>query len=218
MKKADRKHRLDDANIKLGQELQAIKSGLDIYRVIGLNAKSINSGFWWVFFGFVQNQSLAAVALGLAKVFEREREGDHQLSSLRGVYRLAKQVEIQNIAAARAFVGKYGISASENWIKDVDRVFSAQRLRIRSHMQIIDHVRNSRLAHIEQDAPVSTLPSIAAFEELLAFAVEFHSFVNEAFLSVHSHPILDDRSMESNLLGVLKKVGVSDPVSEFQDI
>ncbi len=85
-------------------------------------------------------------------------------------------------------------------------------------MQIIDRVRNTLLAHIEQDASVSTLPSIAAFEELLAFAVEFHSFVNEAFLSVHSHPILDDRQIESSLLGLLKKTGVSDPVSQFQDI
>lgn len=214
MKIDDSKRRLDDANIQLGKELWVIQSSLAIYRVIGLNAKSINFGR--VFFGFVQNQSLAAVALGLGKVFEKEAA--YELCSVSGVYQLAKQAQIQDIAAARAFVGKYGVSASEAWIKDVDQVFSAQRPRIRRHMQIIDRVRNTRLAHIEQDAPVSILPSIAAFEELLAFAFEFHSFVNEAFLSVHSHPILDDRQIETSLLGLLKKIGVSDPVSQFKEI
>ncbi|MGH8646545.1 MAG: hypothetical protein ACREX4_19625 [Gammaproteobacteria bacterium] len=216
MKAPDSKRRLDEANIQLGKELWAIQSSLAIYRVIGLNAESIKSGSGKAFFGFVQNQSLGAVALGLGKVFEKEAA--YELCSLSGVYRLAKQVQIQDIAAARTFVGKYGVRASEDWIKDVDQVFSAQRPRIRRHMQIIDRVRNTRLAHIEQDAPVSTLPSIAAFEELLAFAFEFHSFVNEAFLSVHSHPILDDRQIESSLLSLLKKTGVSDPVSQFKNI
>lgn len=216
MKAPDSKRRLDEANIQLGKELWAIQSSLAIYRIIGLNAESINSSPGKALFGFVQNQSLAAVALGLGKVFEKEAA--YELCSLSGVYRLAKQVQIQDIAAARTFVGKYGVSASEDWIKDVDQVFSTQRPRIRRHMQIIDRVRNTRLAHIEQDAPVSLLPSIAAFEELLAFAVEFHSFVNEAFLSVHSHPILDDRQIESSLLGLLKKLGVSDPFSQFEEI
>jgi len=117
------------------------------------------------------------VALGLAKVFEREDA--HELCSVSGVYRLAKHEQIQDIAAARAFVGKYGITVSEDWTRDVDQVFSAQRSWIRSHMQVIDRVRNTRLAHIQQDAPMSSLPSIAAFEELLAFAFELHAFVVE---------------------------------------
>ena len=67
-------------------------------------------------------------------------------------------------------------------------------------------------------ASEGTLPSLAAFEELLAFAFDFHSFVNEAFLSVHSHPTLDDRQVESSLLHVLKMIGVTDPRSQFADI
>src|SRR6266849_2141585 len=104
-----RRDRLDEANIQLGKELWAIKSSLAIYSLIGLNAKAINSGR--AFLAFVQNQSLAAVALGLAKVFEREDA--HELCSVSGVYRLAKHEQIQDLAAVRAFVGKYGITASE---------------------------------------------------------------------------------------------------------
>jgi hypothetical protein len=62
-----------------------------------------------------------------------------------------------------------------------------------------------------------TLPSIAAFEELLAFAFDFHSFVNEAFLSVHPHPTLNDKQVESGLLYVLKMIGVTNPRAQFSD-
>jgi len=210
----DNKGRLDEANIQLGKELWTIHSSLAVYRVIGLNAKAIHSAK--AFLGFVQNESLATVALGLGKVFERE--GGYELCSVGGVYRLAKGVQIQDDAVARIFVRKYGVRTSADWIHDVDEVFFRQRPLVRSHMHVIDRVRNTRLAHAQRDAPAPILPSIAAFEELLAFAFDFHSFVNEAFLSVHPHPILDDRQVESSLLSLFTSIGVTDPISQFKDI
>jgi hypothetical protein len=47
------KERLDKANIQLGKELWAIKSSLDIYTLIGLNAQTINSGGPFLPFGLV---------------------------------------------------------------------------------------------------------------------------------------------------------------------
>jgi hypothetical protein len=44
---------LDKANIQLGKELWAIKSSLDIYTLIGLNAQTINSGGPFLPFGLV---------------------------------------------------------------------------------------------------------------------------------------------------------------------
>jgi len=137
------------------------------------------------------------------------------LCSIRGVYDLAKQVQIRDIEQARAFVSKYGIGPSGDWIQDVEQVLSKQRPRIQRHLQRINRVRNTRLAHIQQGAPSGNLPSIAAFEDLLGFACDFHSFVNEAFLSTHSHPILTDRQVEGSLLRLLEKIGVSNPVSDF---
>ena len=99
----------------------------------------------------------------------------------------------------------------------MDQVFSKQRPRIQSHLQKINRVRNTRLAHIQQNAPSGVLPSITLFEDLLGFAFDFHSFVNEAFLSTHSHPILDERKTESSLLSLFKKIGVNNPASEFED-
>jgi hypothetical protein len=99
----------------------------------------------------------------------------------------------------------------------VEQVFSKQRPRIQRHLQRINRVRNTRLAHIQQSAPSGSLPSIAAFEDVLGFACDFHSFVNEAFLGTHSHPILIDRQVESSLLGLLEEIGVTNPVSDFAD-
>ena len=210
------KQRLDATNIQLGKELWLIHSSLAIYRVIGLNAKAMPAGD--SFFGFVQNQSLSAVALGLGKVFEREQRDGYELCSVGGVFRLAKAVPIQNRSAAAEFVRRYGVNPSADWISDVDEVFSSQRPRIAAHMQAIDSVKNTLLAHIQQKAPESNLPSIAAFEELLSFAFGVHSFINEAFLNVHSHPTLTDRQVETGLLRTLKAIGVTGPRSEFSDI
>jgi hypothetical protein len=160
------------------------------------------------------------VALGLAKVFEREKEGtSYELCSVSGVYRLARNEQLQDMAAAQAFVSQYGITASEDWLRDVDQVFADQKPRIRLHMRVINRARNTWLAHLQQNAPTGgLLPSIAAFEELLAFAFEFHAFVNAAFLDVMAHPILHDRQIASSLLNLLKKIGVSEPRVEFEDI
>jgi len=108
-------------------------------------------------------------------------------------------------------------AGSGDWIHDVEQVFSKQRPRIQRHLQRIIKVRNTRLAHTQQNAPSGRLPSIAGFEDLLGFAFDFHSFVNEAFLGTHSHPIVTDRQVESSLLSLLKRAGVSNPVSDFQD-
>ena len=85
-------------------------------------------------------------------------------------------------------------------------------------MRVIDRVRNTRLAHSQQNAPTRNLPSIAAFEELLAFAFAFYACVDEAFFNTQAHPILDDRQIAGSLLSLLRKAGVSGLVSKFEDI
>jgi hypothetical protein len=215
MSTTDSQRRLDAANVRLSQELWLIHSSLAVYRVIGLNAGAIKKA--GAFFGFVQNQSLGAVALGFGKVFEREREGRFELCSVSGVLRLAKAVQIENPRAAVAFSKKYETIPSSDWVHDVDQVFARQRPAIHSLMQAIDRVRDTRLAHLQQRAPEpASLPSIAAFEHLLAFAFDFHSFINEAFLNTHSHPTPNDKQVESSLLRVLEMAGVTDPRSQYE--
>ena len=97
------KARLMQAVDTLAQELLLIKSSLDTYRLIGLNASNVESGK--LVLGHLQRLSLSSVALGLAKVYEREKENGYELCSVSGVFRLAKSVPVENIAAVRAFSG-----------------------------------------------------------------------------------------------------------------
>jgi hypothetical protein len=142
------RRRLEETDLQLGKELWLIHSSLAVYRVIGLNPRAIPRGDG--FFGLVQNQSLSAVAMGLGKVFERERPNGYELCSVGGVFRLAKAMQIQDSSAAAEFVKRYGVIPSADWIRDVDQVFLGQRSWILSHMRVIDRVRNARLAHVEK--------------------------------------------------------------------
>jgi hypothetical protein len=203
--------RLDRANIDLAKELMAVKSSLTIYSIIGLNASKIDSSK--AFFGHLQRLALQDIALGLGKVFERERR--FHLSSLRGVLRLAQDVPIENLSASSTYVRAYGVASTESWATDVEEVFLAQRPLIKTYMARLTHARHTRIAHLQQDAPIRDLPSIAAFEHLLTFAVRFQSFINEAFLNTHSHPILQDGTMRASLTHLLQRTGIADVVSDF---
>jgi len=169
--------RLDRANIELGKELLSVKFSLDTYRIIGLNASRIDQA--QAFFGHVQRLSHLYVALGLAKIYEREKS--HELCSVSGIYRLARDTNIKNRSAAATFARAYRIEPSAEWAKDIDQIFARQRPIVAKHLKIVD----------------ADLPSIAAFEELLTFAVAFHAFVNDGFLDTSSHPILNDARMSA---------------------
>ena len=92
----------------LAGELLFIKSSLDTYSVIGLNCSKVVSGT--LTFGHLQRLSLLNVALGLTKVFEREKEGGRELCSVSGILRVAKSTAIEEIAAVHAFAAKYGVT------------------------------------------------------------------------------------------------------------
>ena len=206
--------RLDRANIELGKELLSVKFSLDTYRIIGLNASRIGKS--QAFFGHVQRLNHFYVALGLAKIYEREEQ--HELCSVSGVYRLAKNAKVDNPLAAATFARAYGAEPSHDWVKDIDHVFARQRPVIAKHLKVVNAVRNTRIAHLQQDPPTRDLPSIAAFEELLAFAGAFHAFVNATFLQTNSHPILNDGTMSASVTTLLRSMGVSDVAQDFDDI
>jgi hypothetical protein len=209
----DPKAALDRANVELAKELFAIKASLDVYALVGLNADRIQSGK--TFFGHIQHVSLLHVALGLAKVFERPKE--HHLCSISGIYCLALLVPLDDPSALRAFVSVYGVEPTAEWAVDLAAVFRSQRPMLRKHLRKVYRARNTRIAHLQQDAPRRDLPSIAAMEELLALAVAFHDVINDAFLATGSHPILRDRKIADSLTRLLGATGLQDVVRDFPD-
>jgi hypothetical protein len=210
------KARLYQATDTLGQELLFIKSSLASYCVIGLNASKLESGK--LIFGHLQRLCLLNVALGLAKVFEKEKEGGYELCSVSGVLRLAKGTPIEEITALHTFATKYGVKPQDSWSGEIDEVFAKQRSTIARHMRLVTKARDTRIAHLQQAAPLDDLPSIWAFEQLLNFAVGFHAFVNRGFLQTNAHPILTDVRVADSLCAVLKLAGVDDVVTDFPDL
>ena len=165
--------------------------------------------------------ALRILTIGFDKVFERENEEDgkseSELCSIRGIFREAKLVPIRRPDACQRFVTKYGLKTSTDWIKDVETTLSQQRPKVAASMAKIAAVRNTRLAHLSQTPSKNDLPPIAAFEDLLSFAFDFHSFVTDAFLNSHSHDVLNDTQVKSSLKGVLEKIGVPSVVWHFTD-
>jgi hypothetical protein len=128
------KGRLFQATDTLAEELLFIKSSLASYCVIGLNASKIESGK--LIFGHLQRLCLLSVALGLAKVFEREKERGNELCSVSGVLRLAKMIPIEDITALHTFAATYGVEPQDSWVSEIDEVFAKQRSTIARHAEL----------------------------------------------------------------------------------
>ena len=211
----DKQRHLDRANLELSEEITLIYRNLAVYQIIGRNWQAIKAiPTVTSFFATIQNQSLETMVLGLSKVFERS--DNFQLCSIAGVYQLATQVEMVDKGAAHAFVETYGVHVSAEWTHDVEQVFSRQRPWVKQGLRGIRTLRNTRLAHLQQDAPeVMDLPNIAEVEALLTYASNFHVFITSAFCGVVPRLSLDDPELKSSLLSVLRCVGVPEPVSTF---
>jgi hypothetical protein len=206
---------LDLANLELGKELYLVKCSLDVYKIIGLNGAKIRDGR--SFFGHVQGLGLRNVALGLAKVYEHEK-GGYELCSVSGIYRLAKEVAIRDREAAATFSREYGVEPSADWVHDLDEVFAKQRPILGQHLSAVYQARDTRIAHLQQPdspSPLVFLPSVRAFEELIAFGVAFHTFVNYGFFQIDSWAIPQDRSVVTALSTVLERLGVADVARDY---
>lgn len=211
-----RSESLDNANIRLYQELALIKASLDIYKLIGLNASLINANpKIKSYFGTVSNQSLSTIVLGLEKIFERESTDDMRLCSVRGILRLAKESGHPNVSS-NSFATKYGVNPTANWVDDIDSVLAKQRPVFRKHLAATSKYRNERLAHSAQVVSDNyQLPSITAFEQLLEFVDDFRTFINSEFLGVASGAILDYNVTCVSFLNLLRELGIREPISDF---
>jgi hypothetical protein len=206
---------LDEANIELGKSLWAIRSAVTVYSVIALNASRIKKGK--IFFGFVQGQQVDLIAVGFSKVFEQEKE--YRLNSIPSIFRFIEDNTINptNPHAVSDYLAQWKIAKGESWIHDLQTFLKNQYQKNKQEILRIKEVRDTQIAHTQAGVPKNDLPSIAVFEELLDLACGFHDFVNSAFLSTHSHPILTDTQVQTSLVNLLHEIGLSDVTTEFQD-
>lgn len=207
--------KLDEANIELSKSLWVMRSCITVYSIIGLNASKIQKGDG--FFGFVQKQQIDLIAVGFSRVFEQEK--GFRLNSIPSIFRFIEENKIDptNPQAVSNYLAQWQIEKGESWIVDLERLLKNQYQKHKQEILRIKEARDTQIAHSQAGVPKKDLPSVAVFEELLGLACGFHEFVNAAFVNTHSHPISTDTQVQTSLVNLLREIGVSDVITEFQD-
>ena len=208
---------LEKANKLLAGELVKIKASLDIFKIIGLNSAIINSSViaGKEFLAFAQTFSFDAILFRLHNVFEQQG-GKYQRCSIHGVFSLAKKHPVRYSIYENDFVSKYGNTPSGDWKHDVRGVVSRQIKIMEKTLEQINNLRNQRLGHLEL-VDIGKLYHIHydALEKLLNFASDFCLFIHGNLLGLILPPVSEHSACENSLVGLLKYIGVSNPVRHF---
>ena len=205
---------LDRATTDLGEELQFVKSSLDLYELIAANIRSITVGR--EFFLHTQRQSHVLIAIGLVKLYERKDEKN--LFSISGVCGLLNPTWLCAGHAHQKLSSKYGVEQSACWHADLLKIRKVIARKYGKEIGRLKRIRNSRLAHLENVDIDPWLPSIHVFEQLLIFGIDIHSFIKEGFLNTVPAPIARDSRAKGSITAVLKKLGITDIVKNVPNI
>jgi HEPN superfamily AbiU2-like protein len=206
---------LDDANIELSKTLMKIHDSLGVYSLICLNASMIKEGR--IFFGVVQQQQVELIAIGFAKVFEREKA--YRLNSIPSILLFIEQNDIvpTDPHAVSSYLGQWKKEKGGRWINDLRTMLDTQYSKYRRDIGSINEARNTHIAHSQAGSPSKDLPSVAVFQDLLGLAFGFHDFINSAFINTHSHRILTDTGVQTSLANVLRAIGVSEVATAWPE-
>jgi len=221
-------NRLDDKLIELEKALYLLKSTLDVYRLISLNAPAIeraNAGS--AFFGHVQHLSLEFYVLGICKVFEQAtKHRKHELHSLCAVLDEAATCTLMSEGPLRDFVAKYATThkspatAGASTPEEVRRVYRGFVRQHAKEYERLQRVRDKVIAHseyLETTKRPQSLPSYDFMEKLLFFAVDLHSAIFTAYLSVHPHPIKSEGRVAGSACSALRRLGIDTVKTKFDD-
>ncbi|GEM_PF-1890548 len=195
---------LYDAHVLFIKELYTVRASLDIFKIVGLNTNSIK-GPGAEFLRFSSLLSQKAIVLGIESLFERTNDGSG-LCSVRGLLSLARFVPLKDTEAPKAFVSKYGITPTTNWLADIEKVLEKQRPVVAACTRLTSKIRNQRMAHLAQlhpDAKPHMLPGVDACEQVIQFAYDFYLFIATGFL--HSAGADLTKRVGTSLFSLLKK-------------
>jgi hypothetical protein len=219
-------NKLDEKLIELSKTLFEIKSNLDLYKIISLNAPEINEmGRGKIFFGKVQRMSLDSYILGICKVFEEKKK--HEINSLPSILKTAKCCKPKNeqplidfINKHRDFLGQRKEDCGNPSITDIEKIYKEFYQKYLIKDDRLKKVRDKIITHseyIEDIARPKDIQSYDLMEKFLFFSIDMQSAINRAYLGVHSHPIKNDERVFSSTRAVLEKFGVSNVKTKLDD-
>jgi hypothetical protein len=186
------------------KELSIVHQSFCIYRIVGVNKGGIK-GPGTKFLRFSGMLGQKAFVTGIESLFERTNNGVG-LCSVRGLLSLAKDVPLRNAWAHTRFVEKYGVQASDDWMKDAQAVLKKAEPIAKACLSLTSKIRNTRVAHLEQpgpDADPALLPGLDASERIIELAYDFYLFIACGFL----HSMGAERNDEAgqSLMELLKQ-------------
>jgi hypothetical protein len=217
---------LDEKLIGLSKTLFDIKSNLDLYKTISLNATEITAiGRGKIFFAHVQRMSLNSYILGICKVFEEEKK-KYEINSLPSILKTAKDCKPPNEQPLMDFINEHkdllgqGKEVCGNPpIADIEKIYKEFYQKYLPKDNKLETVRNKIIAHseyMEEGTRPKDIQSYDLLEKFLFFAIDMYSAVNRAYISV-PHPLKKDRSVVASMCGVLEKLGVNNIKTKFED-
>ncbi|MBN2269772.1 MAG: hypothetical protein JXN61_04105 [Sedimentisphaerales bacterium] len=221
-------NRLDAKLIELEKSLYLLKSTLDLYKLISLNALAMRRAKAGpVFFGHLQYLSLESYVLGICKVFEQPTtRRKHELHSLCAVVGEAESYPLMSERPLKEFVAKYASthqshgnepSCALEEVRHIYRAFVRQHAKEYARLQ---GMRDKAIAHpeyLETAKRPRSLPSYDFMEKLLFFAIDLHSAISLAYLNVLAHPIRKEGKVAGSLCSTLRKLGIDTVKTKYDD-
>lgn len=204
---------IDFKNIGLAKLLYELRQHLDVYCLIGVNAKALNAlRIGQSFFGHLQQTEVQAIGLTICKIYEDEKQ--FPLNSVPGVCRfLVQDAPAGDETMVRAFVAKYKGPSGHS--ADIAVKLTAERFleERRADLNRFKEFRDKKVAHSEYKIEIPSLPSYAAMEDFFEFGADFYTLVAEAFLGIGAAEM--HRHVKVGFEHVLRKLGLSDVRTEM---
>jgi len=220
MERMARTH-LDRKNIALGILIYRLRQGIDVYRIISINAgaakrlgaQKVSSAF----FSYVQLLSLESIALSICKIFDYENpKKPYRVNSIDGIMvRVAKHkftaVQFKQVERfGRAHRNATACADPIEFLRDTVAIFRKQHAVA---LKLLRDFRNQQAAHSQLGAKFKNLPSIDEFELIFDFANDFYRLISDGILNVG--PASFAPHAGTGLLNTFKNLGLADARFDF---
>ena len=179
--------KLDGKNIELSKILFEMKQNLDIYKAIGLNAKSINlKGSGKTFFGIAQRNALRLYIVDVCKIFEERK--NNKLNSLPEIIDFIKnnQIELIDFKPICKFVQSNDKSTTreDDYLEILSEILGEFKEKNKNIFKFYKTLRDKKLVHAEDISRLqkNSSPTFCEMERLLLFGVAFYSMIHKAFI------------------------------------
>lgn len=211
--------KLDDKNFELGKILWELKESLDLDKIIGLNATSLNlSGVGKHFFAYLQYLTQRSCAICICKIFEPQKQ--YELNSIPGILdSIEKEIDsfTPQEKSSEDFLIKYGKKGHTSFtaVKDIFEEFKEHH---KDDIERIKEFRDKRMAHSEMiELKNKSMPSYDIMEKFLQFGIDFYSMISEGYLNIGPVDFTRDARVLGSVCNLLKRIGIENVQRNFLD-